>query len=254
MKRRKKKCDKCDKEISLSNYNKHYRACGKQKKKKVVIDDNWKIADNEYKCPYCNGIYPRMGIGTHIWMKHSQEGILFNNNRIAWNKGLTKEMDKRVAKFGNTYSKRCKSGEIVNGFKGKQHTKRTKELLSHKLSLNHKGGRCKWYKYEKTNGMVFSLQGTWEVRFAKVLDILDEDWIKPGNNIKEHTFEWVDNVGQKHYYTPDFWSPKLKKYFEVKGYWWGDDKEKMKRVKSQVDINVDLIFKKQLENYEKLIS
>lgn len=211
------------------------------------------------KCKYCNKEYSKYGIGTHIWRKHGK-GKNFNPNlgyknksRIAWNKGLTKETDERVYNTGITYSKRIKEGKIIPAFKGKHHTKETKEKISKKMTNAHKGSRCKWYVYEKRNKEKFTLQGTWEVRFAKVLDIIDENWIKPGNNIKEHSFEWVDDDNVKHYYTPDFWSPKLKKYFEVKGYWWDSDKIKMKKVKENNTINVEMVFKKDLEKYEKLI-
>ena len=42
---------------------------------------------------------------------------------------------------------------------------------------------------------------------------------------------------------------------EIKGYWWGDDKNKMKKVISQhKNIKIDIIMKKELIEYEKLCS
>lgn len=96
------------------------------------------------------------------------------------------------------------------------------------------------------------MQGTWEQRFAKILNIIDKHWIKPSLYHKVHSFNWVDDNGEKHTYTPDFYSPKLNKYFEVKGYWWGDDKKKMEKVLEQNNINIEIIQKKELEIYEKL--
>jgi hypothetical protein len=69
----------------------------------------------------------------------------------------------------------------------------------------------------------------------------------------EHSFIWNDGA-ENHYYTPDFYSEKYNKYFEVKGYWWGNDKEKMEKVINQYpNISIEIIRKKDLETYEKLI-
>ncbi|GJQ44001.1 MAG: hypothetical protein JETCAE03_34990 [Ignavibacteriaceae bacterium] len=146
-----------------------------------------------------------------------------------------------------------KNGKIFPSFLGKHHTQKSKDKISKKMTKNHKGSRCKWFEYKKKDGKIFTLQGAWEVRFAKVLDILDENWIKIGINTKGHSFKWIDENNISHHYTPDFYSPKLKKYFEVKGYWWDKDKLKMKLVKKQNEINIEMVFKKDLENYEKLI-
>ena len=46
--------------------------------------------------------------------------------KTAWNKGLTKETDERVKKYGETFSEKCKNGQIKVWVKGKQ-KKQTKE-------------------------------------------------------------------------------------------------------------------------------
>lgn len=203
------------------------------------------------KCIYCNKEFSPKGIGTHIWRVHG-EGKKHNPNigfkkgtRQIWNKGLTKETDERVLNI-------CKSIRH-DGFQGKHHNNNTKLILSEKLSKNNKGGRCKWYEIEKTNGELVKVQGTWESRFAAVLNIIDENWIKPGVGNKKHTFQWIDENNEIHYYTPDFFSPKLNKYFEVKGYWWGEDRNKMKLVLLQNNIRIEIITKSELLKYEKLI-
>jgi hypothetical protein len=126
--------------------------------------------------------------------------------------------------------------------------------IGQKLTKNNNGGRCKWFSYIKKDKTIFNLQGTWEVRFAKVLDIIDENWIKIGIGTKDHSFIWFDDQNKKHFYTPDFYSPKLNKYFEIKGYWWGNDLIKMKNVKEQNSlINIEIVMKHDLLIYEKLI-
>jgi len=259
-----KKCNNCGKNIRLSNFKRHYDSCIKYKKEVKSIKSEWKNLNGKYNCPYCNKEYSKMGISTHIWRKH-EDGINFVNksannkfkiNHIPWNKGLTKKTDERVKNSGNLLSNRIKNGEISPPFLGKHHTEKTKKVLSYKRSINNKGGKCKWYEYKKKNGNIVKLQGTWEIRFAKVLDILDENWIKPGANGIDngHSFIWKDKELIEHYYTPDFWSPKLETYFEVKGYWWGKDKEKMKYIIEQYkDITIKIIKKEELKMYEKLL-
>jgi len=209
-------------------------------------------------CPKCGLLYSKNGIGTHMWRKHGDgknhnPNSGYDNGRTAWNKGLTKEHDPSLKKASETYKAKVKSGEIVPSFLGKHHSKETSERISAKLSVNNKGGKCKWFEYQKKNGTFFNLQGTWEVRFAVVLDKIDPDWIKIGVGKKSHSFEWIDENKQSHSYTPDFYCPNLNKYFEVKGYWWGDDKNKMQQVISQnQNVQIEIVLKKDLEAYEKI--
>jgi len=260
MKRTTIKCEKCERKISASNFNRHFFTC-KGKINTLHINEAWKQKNGKYKCPYCEKEYNRMGIISHIMRSHTNPEIWKNsgwNNRnikhVSWNKGLTKETDDRVKQTGQCYSKNIKTGITTPSFLGKHHTKETKEQIGDKLSRNNKGGRCKWYEVIKPNGKTETVQGTWERDFVKVLNILDENWIKPGVGNKNHTYEWLDKEGKKHNYTPDFYSPKLNKYFEVKGYWWGEDKLKMKYVLEQHKLNVEIIQKKELESYLKLIT
>lgn len=211
------------------------------------------------KCPYCGKEYSKYGIGTHIWRSHGKgknhdpnKGFK-TGKRKQWNQGLTKETDTRVKQSAETYSHRLQNGKTKNGFEGKHHTENTKKIISEKLSKNNKGGRCKWFNVEKPSGDIVKVQGTWEKRFAAVLNLIDESWIKPTLYNKDHSFKWIDDKGVEHTYTPDFYSPKLNKYFEVKGYWWGDDKNKMNKVIEQNNLNIEIVQKKELQLYEILL-
>lgn len=202
-------------------------------------------------------MYSRKGIATHIWRSHGEGknhdpniGYKFGSREI-WNKGLTKETNTRVREISETLSNNLKTGITPNSFQGKEHTEKVKRVLSEKLSKNNKGGRCKWFTFAKATGETVKVQGTWELRFAKVLEVIDPEWIKVGTNSGNHSFEWVDSRGKYHTYTPDFWSPKLNKYFEVKGYWWGEDEEKMRQVLQSTSIAIEIVFEKQLEDYER---
>jgi len=206
------------------------------------------LPNGNFKCNLCGKNYSKKGIGTHIWRSHGEgKSHNPNKNRVAWNKGLTKETDDRVKKNGESISKN------PGGFLGKIHSQKSKEKISKKLSLNNKGGRCKWFEVERIDGIKFNVQGTWERDFVKVLNILDDNWIKIGIGNKNHSFKWIDDEGKNHIYSPDFYSPKLKKYFEIKGYWWGNDKRKMELVLEQNEINIEIVKKKELNIYMNLM-
>ena len=221
------------------------------------LNQEWLQTNGLYKCPYCDKEYTKKGICSHIWRMHTDGKThkTYNGKKVAWNKGLTKYTNTSVANAGQTLSNKIKQGIIKPGFLNKKHTIKTRNIISKKLSKNNKDGRCKWYDYIKPNGDLIKLQGTWELRFAKILIFIDPNWIKPGVGCKSHSFIWIDNIGNKHTYTPDFYSPKLNKYFEIKGYWWGNDKLKMQYVISQnLHVEIEIVTKHELIAYEKLWS
>ena len=101
------------------------------------IKEEWlNSKTGKYKCPYCNKEYSKKGMGTHIWRNHG-EGKNFTansdgykNGRIAWNKGLTKETDKRLFKKSETYKNRVKEGKIIPPQTGKPLSEEHKKLIS----------------------------------------------------------------------------------------------------------------------------
>lgn len=221
--RNKKRCDKCNKEISLSNFNKHYDKCGikKEKIKKQRI---------YAQCPYCEE--KSKNIKYHIWALHSEEGKNWHPN-----KGKPSKLKGRT----NVY----------------RHTEEAKQ----KISRNNKGwitrhcgggsGRCKWYEITKSDGTIIKVQGTFEKRFANILNILDKDWVKPLSSKQKLHLIWIDENKKEHFYFPDFWCPNLNKYFEVKGYLSDNDKIKMKYIFSHHN-NVEMIFLEDIKKYEEI--
>jgi hypothetical protein len=143
----------------------------------------------------------------------------------------------------------------ISPLKGRKFGPRSLETKN-KISINN-GGRlsgykrkCKWYAIVHPNGNIIKLLGKWELRFSKVLNILDSNWIRPTPSNKKHLFEWIDFTNKKHIYIPDFYSPKLNKYYEIKGYMNSKDKEKMNYILSHYK-NIEIIFLEDLINYEK---
>lgn len=82
------------------------------------------------KCQFCGKEYSKSGIGTHIWRNHTEKGKKhnpnkgFENGRVIWNKGLTKETNKSIKQR----SEKIKGREST--FKGKHHSQETKDKIS----------------------------------------------------------------------------------------------------------------------------
>ncbi len=171
-----------------------------------------------------------MGIGTHAWRKHGA-GVGWNENnknKIAWNRGLTKETDDRIKKIANTWStiikQKIRNGEYIMP----KMTNERKKALSILQSMNNRGGKCKWYDFKKDDNSIIKAQGKLELSFLNMFYKYDKNIDR-----SRKTFEWKDTKNTIRRYTPDFYSPMLDLFFEIKGYWWKDDKEKMRRVVMQ---------------------
>lgn len=141
--------------------------------------------------------------------KQTSAFVEYNKNTPPWNKGKTgMQVSPMKGKPGS--------------FLGKIHTPESKQKISEKLSINNKGGRAKWYMVAGQN-----VQGTWERDIANKFEQLNIRWLKLKTN--KDTLKYEMN-GKIRSYTPDFYLPDYDMYVEVKGFWWGDDKEKMKIV------------------------
>jgi Phage endonuclease I len=155
-------------------------------------------------------------------------------SRPAWNKGLSQEDFPSLAR-PNQRGK--KFGSALTG-----HTEETKRKISQKLSINNKGGRSKWYEVAGQK-----VQGTWERNVALKFEELGIKWkkLKTNRDVLEYI---MDN--KVRCYTPDFYLPAYNVYLEVKGHWWGRDREKMDIVlKTHPDKNIVIVEKEQYEKF-----
>ena len=188
------------------------------------MEKQWKkLKNGQCQCLICNKIYSYRGISSHILrihIKNNKKYGGYDKGNVPWNKGLTKDTDERLKKTAETFKRHLKEGVTKASFEGKHHTDETKRKISIKLSLNNKGGRCKWYKVGNYN-----VQGTWERDIVLKMDELGIKWEKIGIGTKRFTFSY----GIKHY-TPDFYIEEIDKFLEIKGYWRDKDKEKMRIV------------------------
>jgi len=181
----------------------------------------------------------RQATTSHIYRTHTNPGVSFGGHQVgkpAWNKGLSKESDERVANNALAVS------ISTRGRPGRPHTEESKRKISQKLSINNKGGRSKWYEVAGQK-----VQGTWERNVALKFEELGIEWKKLKTN--KDVLEYVmDN--KIRCYTPDFYLPAYNVFLEVKGRWWGRDREKMNIVlQTYPDKNIVIIEKEQYEKF-----
>jgi len=180
--------------------------------------------------------------------KQESSFVKYNKEReykLPWNKGLTKETDQRVLQnamaISNTLQQQIKDRIFVPTKMGEK----ARKVLSEKQSLQNVGGRCKWYS---VNGI--KVQGTWERDVALKLSDMGIIWVKPSKSSFIIKYEMEGKIKS---YTPDFYLPEFNIFLEIKGYWWGKDKEKMKCVIEQNPTkNIVIVEKNAFKNYWKV--
>ena len=258
-------CPYCERRISSNVLHRHIKTHGielwnqykehelKKKIKRVIL-----LPAGQYKCTECDYCSQKShSVASHWWLNHTEKGRIHsetvssenlriaNKNGIAWNKGLTKETDARVMANGlaNIGKISPRKGKTLEEILGSKEAARVKNVISEKLSINNKGGRAKWYTVAGQK-----VQGTWERDIALKLEELGIRWKKLKTN--KDTLKYEMN-GKTRSYTPDFYLADFDVYLEVKGYWWGRDREKMDIVLSTyLDKKIVIIEK---EQYKKIL-
>lgn len=166
----------------------------------------------------------------HMWRAHTDVGMQHKHKtgkpgRPSHRKGLTKETSEEIRKTSEkvktTMRARVASGEYIPRSMGIE----ARQRLSVEQSLNNRGGKCRWYEYHGQK-----LQGTWELNVAMKLDEMNIRWYKP----KLHRDVWSYSINETmKSYTPDLYLMDEHLYLEIKGYWWGTDREKIQAVVEQ---------------------
>lgn len=91
--------------IKNCNFSRHRDSCLKNgpKEKKFQIKEEWLVSDNLYKCPICEKCFSKLGMVSHYFSKHTNQGRDFRKNHrgnkdphIAWNKGKLAVDDHRI--------------------------------------------------------------------------------------------------------------------------------------------------------------
>lgn len=101
-------------------------------------------------------------------------------------------------------------------------------------------GQCKWHEYKHSNGNIYKVQGTWELAFIEWLD-------KENMIFKCHKGRIPYNKdGINKSYYPDFWVEEWKCYVDVKAECFYDESKFIAIKKSNQNIDIKILFKKDL--------
>lgn len=241
-----KACIYCGRKISLSNYSKHIKSHENGNFKLVYSLDH-----EDLFCKFCGKECKNKNslVQHEIRCKENpdRKNVInqnFNNKgRKAWNKGLTKETDERVAKQKQTYIKNYRDGlhkHPIQIFDDKRRKQLSDSAKKHGL------GGFAWRRGIDYNGI--KLDSSYELVVAKDLDKNNIRWERP-NRIK-----YVFN-GSDHYYTPDFYLIDYDVYLDPKNDFLIEninpgtgikDVDKIKLVEEQNNIKVIILNKSQL--------
>lgn len=160
------------------------------------------------KCKYCQREFSTpSGRGVHeIQCPSNPDRKSPQKGREAWNKGLTKKTDPRIAAQAEKQKKDLASGKLKHPGKYKR-SEDVRKRLSEVAKERGLGGvrPSRWVEY---NGVM--LGSTYEVEVAKSLDSFGVKWEKPSR------FNYIDPNGKARTYTPDFYLSDFDVYLDPK--------------------------------------
>lgn len=231
----KKRCPKCNKDISLSNFDRHMKSCDNKKNIKAKDKESWLLPNGKYQCPYCYKEFSNSGIDSHIWRTHGEgkdhnpNAGYKNDNRQIWNKGLTKETSRTVKKMSEAISK---------GLTGRVVSDKTKQIIS--KALKGKTGGCREGSGKGKSGWYnnYWCDSSWELAFV-IYNI--EHSINFKRNTQKFEYQFKD---EKHYYYPDF-IMEDGSYIEIKGWDNGRTQAKIEFFPFKIKI----LFKNDIKKY-----
>lgn len=204
-------CEKCKREISKSNYDRHYNSC----------DGTYFIGPHK---PRLKPKKTRDEVLAHMQKMRQAK------NPIPWNKGLTKETNDSVKKQAETMKEGYKTGRIT-------YTPIDPKILSENAKKQQFGGyrenagRSKKFKYKDSFGREVCLQSTYELKCAEILDRMNIRWIRP-KHLK---------YGEKRYF-PDFYLVDYDLYLDPKNDFLAKkDESKIQQVQEQNEVRVVIL-------------
>lgn len=187
--------------ICLSQTNKKYRPKGEHICVYCGGHAEYKLKDGRWCCApiynQCSMIKNKLS--TARKKAHAQKPIWYHNGHKSWNKGLTAETDKRVAKHSQTLKQKYSMGELVPHWKGKHHSEESKQKISQIMKRKILSGEIEvpYLRNHHSKGPSYPEQYFIET-------------FKNANLNVEHDLQ----VGL---YELDFANPKTKKYVEIDG-------------------------------------
>lgn len=225
------RCQKCNTDISISNYNRHSKKCQGEKS---YWSKKWRgeiKVDNNVNCKFCNKICKN----SNSQRNHSRLCKLNPNRQFSYLTTNREEARKNI-QYSNQYVKAKALGlplpklseesrqKISNA--GKNRSQETRDRIARAVSntVKRKVQEGTWHtslakKMHYTYKGV-DLHGKWELRYAQWMD---------KNNIKwercKQIFNYIFN-GEQRRYTPDFYLIESNVYIEIKGYKTAKDEAK----------------------------
>jgi len=203
MNRKKAECVHCSKQISLSNLDKHQKACVKTKPPKKI-----RGVDFDPNRGYKDGTR----VGKNQYTKAKELGLA--------KPLVTDETRKKISVFisqRNLNEKEESKEKRKNTIKQKIMDGQWHVSLAKKMHHNYQG---------------VDLHGTWELYYAKFLDKNKIEWERC-KEVFSYTFD-----GQIKNYTPDFFLVESKEYVEIKGYVTEKDVAKWKQFPKDLTLKV----------------
>ena len=243
-----RECSVCGRWLSPNNLQKHIESHDKKKRDRIKIPDD-ALIDGLFQCWICNDFRSatKAGVATHICRAHSADTSRWSGRPKgipAWNKGLTKDTSPVIKDKAAAQSIRAILDFQTGARKPSIMSLAKRRELSIRQSLRNSGGKCKWFEIDGRK-----VQGTWEKNLAEKFLSLGIDWTKPSTNTE--TWSYEDDAGELHTYSPDFYLPRYDIWLEIKGYWWGNDRKKMRSVMCKYPDRAIIIVESQL--YRQLL-
>lgn len=221
-------CDVCSKEFSskqsLGGHKSSAHKDGPRYSVKRHVKQ-YQSCDRNFQCRYCGSERKNH----NSWRNH-ERCCASNPNREYKNEKLGKKgSNQYIYASQHNLPKPVISDEGRKRLSEKssrfRHTDETRKKISERMSINNKGGRCKWFDVSGQK-----VQGTWERDIATKLDEMRIKWTKLKTN--KDTLQYILG-GKQRSYTPDFYLEEYGLFLEIKGFWWGNDRDKMQAVIEQ---------------------
>ena len=179
-------CFKCicgkefTKERSLWSHQSHCKIYKAQMKHMTKSKSIYKISDNLYRCECGKEFNNHQSLNAHfrhclIHKKVTGQELVIKNPpkgiMQGWDKFTNEDIIKIRQKSGRTLSKRISSGEIISSFKGKKHSKKSKEKtrISTIKYIETLTGRCRPRYSKKCCEFINSLNimNNWNLQHAE---------------------------------------------------------------------------------------
>lgn len=243
LKRTYTKCQKCDTDISISNYKRHFKRCTG---KKSYWSKRWRgdiTVDNSIICKFCN----KHCKNTNSQRNHSRLCKLNPDRQFTYLVTNRDEARKNI-QYSNQYVKakmlglpkpeRSAETRQKLSLAAKNRNQEVKDKIAKSISetVKKKVHEGTWHtslaKRMHYNYKGIDLHGKWELRYAQWLDERNIKWERC-----VQTFEYIFEKKTRRY-TPDFYLPITNEYIEIKGYKTDKDNEKWKQFPKNLQLTI----------------